>query len=182
MIVSEALVRGLDVCPRSEHQLSWRSRSPSGEAPAPGAERLREACRQAPGLIGTALAEFDFRRATSAVWGIVDEANRYVNHSRPWELAKAERAGDEHAGHQLDATLVALVRACRAIAERLSPFLPDAAARVARQCTPLDGRLLSPSPVFRRIATRTDACGKPAQAMGSLEPEPLGDPAQGVTP
>ena len=102
---------------------------PVGEAPAPGGEGLQEACRQAPGLIDTALAEFDFRRATSAAWGIVDEANRYINHIRPWELAKTERDGDEHAGHQLDAVLAALIQACRTLAEHLALFLPDAAAR-----------------------------------------------------
>jgi hypothetical protein len=32
------------------------------------------------------------------------------------------------------------------------PFLPDAAARITSQCTPRDGRLPAPSPVFRRLA------------------------------
>ena len=47
----------------------------------------------APGLIDAALAGFDYRQATSALWRIVDEANRYVNVARPWDLARAERGG-----------------------------------------------------------------------------------------
>jgi hypothetical protein len=116
-----------------------------GEAPAPGGEDLEEACRRAPGLIDVALADLDFRTATSAVWAIVDAANRYVDHIRPWELAKA---GDD----RLDAVLGALVRACRAIAEHLAPFLPDAASRVTRQCALSGGRLPDPTPAFAKVA------------------------------
>jgi len=48
--------------------------------------------------------------------------------------------------------LYLLARACSAAARELAPFLPDAAARITRQCTPSDGRLPAPSPVFRRLA------------------------------
>ncbi len=63
----------------------------------PGGENLDAAIRQADGLICAALEEFDFRRATAAVWAIADEANRFVNRARPWELARAERDGDAEA-------------------------------------------------------------------------------------
>jgi methionyl-tRNA synthetase len=129
--------------------------APTAPASAPDAEALDEAADQAPALIDTALADFDFRRATAAVWNIVDEANRYINHIRPWELAKAERDGHEHAAHRLDIVLAALLRTCQTIAEHLAPFLPDAAARIAHQCATPDGRLPAPSPVFRRLVTPT---------------------------
>lgn len=111
----------------------------------PGGEDLDAAIRQAGDLIGVALDGFDFRQATAAVWAIADEANRFVNRARPWELA---RAGDT----RLDAVLYLLARACSALGRELQPFLPDAAARIARQCAPRDGRLPAPSPVFRRLA------------------------------
>jgi methionyl-tRNA synthetase len=92
--------------------------------------------------VDAALADFDFRRATSAVWQVVDEANRYVNRTRPWELAKA---GDP----RLDTVLAGLVAACRMVGELLGPFLPDVAGRVRRQC---GGQRLPPAdPVFRRV-------------------------------
>ncbi len=108
---------------------------------------LDEAVGDARDLIAAALDDFDFRRATNAVWRIADEANRYVNRTRPWELARAGR----HA--ELAAVLSALLRACQAIGTHLAPFLPDAAARVTRQCTPdAAGLLPDPAPLVPRIA------------------------------
>ena len=123
--------------------------SGSGQVP-PGGEDLDAALRQVDGLVGAALDEFDFRQATAAVWAMADEANRFINRVRPWELAAAERAGDVPA--RLDAVLYLLARACSALGRELTPFLPDAAARITSQCTPRGGRLPAPSPVFRRLA------------------------------
>ena len=120
-------------------------RVPVTSASAPDATALDAAVTNAPGLIAGALEDFDFRRAAGAAWRIADEANRYVNRTRPWDLAKA---GD-HA--ELDAVLSALLRACQALGTQLAPFLPDAAARIARQCAP-DGAgvLPAPSPLLPR--------------------------------
>ncbi len=112
----------------------------------PGGEDLDAAIRQAGDLVRAALAEFDFRQATAAVWAIADQANRFVNRVRPWDLAQEDSAG------RLDAVLYLLARACAAAGRELAPFLPDAAARITRQCTPRDGLLPAPSPVFRRLA------------------------------
>ncbi|MEW2356507.1 methionine--tRNA ligase [Spirillospora sp. NPDC029432] len=126
---------------------------PAGDdGPAPEAQELDATIHRAPDFVDAALADFDFRRATAAVWAIADQANRYISHVRPWELAKAERTGDDQAARRLDAVLATLVRSCRAVAEHLQPFLPDAAYRINQQCTPLEGRLPSPAPVFRRLA------------------------------
>jgi methionyl-tRNA synthetase len=122
-------------------------RIPSPGPVPPGGEGLEQTIRLAGDRVGAALAGFDFRQATAAVWAIADEANRFINRARPWDLAKA----DPPAG-QLDAVLYLLTRACSAAGRELAPFLPDAAARITRQCTPRDGRLPAPSPVFRRLA------------------------------
>lgn len=127
-------------------------RVPEADGTAPGAEELDAACRRAGDLIETALADVDFRRATAAVWAIVDAANRYVNQARPWELAKAERSGDPTAARRLDAVLAALIGACGTLGDHLAIFLPGTAARVTRQCTPEGGTLPEPDPLFRRIA------------------------------
>ena len=119
-----------------------------GPVPA-GGEDLDTALRQVDGLVCVALDEFDFRQATAAVWTIADEANRFINRIRPWELTAAERA--DHAPARLDAVLYLLARACSALGRELTPFLPDAAGRITTQCTPRDGQLPTPSPVFRRL-------------------------------
>ncbi|GAA1842682.1 methionine--tRNA ligase [Actinomadura bangladeshensis] len=109
---------------------------------AGGPGELGEVCGEVEGRVGAALGGFDFRQATAAVWEIVDEANRYINRVRPWELAKG---GDG----RLDAVLAELVLACRILSEQLAPFLPDLAARIGRQCA--GERLPSPDPVFARL-------------------------------
>jgi methionyl-tRNA synthetase len=129
----------------------------SGATPVPpGGADLDAAIRQAGDLIGAALDEFDFRQATAAVWAIADEANRFINRTRPWDLARA-------ADTRLDAVLYLLARACSALGRELAPFLPGAAARITRQCTPRDGRLPAPSPVFRRLAPQPASPSSPAR-------------------
>jgi methionyl-tRNA synthetase len=115
---------------------------------------LRAAIEQTPNAVRAALADYDFRVATAAVWRIVDQANRYVDAAQPWRLAKAERAGDAAAGQQLDAVLGALVAACQILAAEIWPFLPDLAARVAAACNDSTGVLPRPRPVFPRIQSR----------------------------
>lgn len=125
----------------------------------PAAAGLVEACRDAPRLIDQALDRFDFRRATGLALSIVEGANRYVEQVRPWDLARAERAGgplgraplrrEPAAG--LDTALAVLVLACRSLGANLAAFLPETSARVAAQCWPLGGRLPPAAPVFPRI-------------------------------
>lgn len=107
------------------------------------------------GRIDTALADFDFRRAVDAAWDIVEEANRCIDTTRPWELARAERQGNTDAGERLDAVLAALVGACRVLGDELRPFVPEAAERIARQVTPVDGTLPEAEPLFVRLQERT---------------------------
>jgi methionyl-tRNA synthetase len=133
-------------------------RVPATTAPAPGAAALDRAIAGAPGLIAAALGDFDFRGATEAVWQIAGEANRYVNRTRPWDLAKA---GDPA---ELDAVLAALLAACRAVGTRLAPFLPDAAARITGQCAAGGGGVLPrPAPLLPRIAPPVPAPGAGAR-------------------
>ncbi|MFF7676261.1 methionine--tRNA ligase [Actinacidiphila glaucinigra] len=136
---------------------------PAAEGPGePGTECVLAACQEAPDAVAAALHDVDFRRAAAAVWRIVDEANRCIDETRPWELARAERRHRSAcAGHRLDGVLAALVHACRTLAGELEPFLPDAAALIARRCAPgPDGRLPSPAPLFPH-STHRDAAATP---------------------
>jgi methionyl-tRNA synthetase len=134
----------------------YRGGSPPGTSDiAPGSEALTTACQQAPGLIDASLARFDFRSATAALWAIAEQANRYINHTQPWHLAKAGRNGDADAAHQLDSVLATLTHAIKTLGDNLRPFLPGAAARIGQQCTTTTGgRLPKPRPLFERITIR----------------------------
>ncbi|GIG59337.1 hypothetical protein Lfu02_37090 [Longispora fulva] len=104
---------------------------------------LLRACRDAPGLVDAALGLADFRRAVGAVWTIVEEANRYLEQTRPWELARA--------GVPVGGILAVLLDACRVLGAELAPFVPATAARVLESCAPVDGRLPAPRPVYPRL-------------------------------
>jgi methionyl-tRNA synthetase len=123
---------------------------PADDWPA-DATALRATIERTPESVKLALARFDFRAGAVAVWEIVEQANRYVEATEPWHLARAERAGDVAAGQRLDRVLGALVAACQALAAEIWPFLPDLAARVAAASGDLGGRLPKPQPVFPRI-------------------------------
>jgi methionyl-tRNA synthetase len=108
---------------------------------------LRARCTELPDAIDEALAAFDLRAATTALWEVVAEANRFVSATQPWDIAKAARGGDSQASERLDAVLAALIDACRVIARELLPFLPLAAERIVAALTNLDaqqGRTLFP--------------------------------------
>lgn len=104
-----------------------------------------------PAAVDAAMERFDLRQATAAVWRIVEEANRYVGDVEPWKLAKAERNGDTSAGDSLSDALALLIHAARTVAEELTPFLPEAAERVAAQLGSGGDRLDEPQPLFPRI-------------------------------
>lgn len=127
------------------------TRTRDGASPPAGAPALTAAVAEAPDVIAGALDAYAFRAATDAVWRIAVEANRYIEHVRPWELARAEREKDA-GSEQLDAALGTLLHACRAIGNHLRLFLPDAAGRVTRQCeTDGAGRLPVPEALLPRL-------------------------------
>lgn len=117
----------------------------------PGSEELITACRGAPGLIQAALARFDFRAATAAVWAIAGAANRYINHTQPWHLAKAGHSGHSNAAGELDGVLATLIHAIETLGDNLAPFLPSTAARITQHLTATSGRLPTPHPLFERV-------------------------------
>ncbi|MFE9808755.1 methionine--tRNA ligase [Streptomyces sp. NPDC005548] len=124
--------------------------APSGVEPA--VAPLEDVCRRVPGRIDAALEDYDFRRAVRAAWEIVEAANRCVDTTRPWELARAEGCGDGAAGGRLDDVLAALVSACRLLADELAPFVPGAAARISEQVGPsANGTLPPASPLFTQL-------------------------------
>jgi methionyl-tRNA synthetase len=115
---------------------------------------LIDAVSAAPAAVDAALDRFDFRQATAAVWKIVDEANRYVVAVAPWTLAKAEKNGDAEAAQKLNDVLALLIRAARTVAEELTPFLPEAAERVATQLGSGGDQLAEAQPLFPRIEVK----------------------------
>jgi len=96
-------------------------------------------------------------RGADAALRLVREANGYVDRSKPWDLARADReaaaAGAGRSdGSALDAVLASLVRALAAAAAMLAPYLPS---RMEALWAQLGGE--SPLPSFAELDQRTAA-------------------------
>ncbi|MDQ6819474.1 MAG: methionine--tRNA ligase [Actinomycetota bacterium] len=112
--------------------------APSTSGPPAGGARLHAAILAAPRSIDDALAHYDFRTATAALWEIVVQGNRFISSARPWELSPHAREGDASARARLQAVLELLAQACTTIAFELRPFLPGAADRITDAIELLD--------------------------------------------
>ncbi len=113
--------------------LSMTSRYLDGVRPAPTQGELGVAWS---GTFERYAAHLDanlLHLALESLWGFVGEANRHVEATRPWDLAKAARAGDEPAAERLRGVLGDLVEACRVISLAVAPFMPASAAGAAAQ-------------------------------------------------
>lgn len=83
--------------------------------------------------IQAAFDAFDFRQAIAAAWQLVSAANKHIDDTKPWELARAAKNGDETASDRLDVVLADLIETIRLLAVHLSPFIPDGAGKIANQ-------------------------------------------------
>ena len=91
-----------------------------------------------------AVRDFDLRGAAAVVRDLVDDTNRRVDATRPWELARDSE--------ELDRALGELVARARVLGELLDPVVPDLSARVLAALTPDgDGRLATSIPLVRRF-------------------------------
>jgi methionyl-tRNA synthetase len=97
-----------------------------GRLAGPGrSDEIADAIR----LIGQEVPrDFDAWNVTGAIdriWELVRRLNRYVEETKPWELAKDEaRAGE------LSGVLYDLADGLRAVAIALSPYLPSTAPQI----------------------------------------------------
>jgi methionyl-tRNA synthetase len=98
---------------------------PGAPASPDGTGELAAAFDKSLHDVHAALGDFAFQRALASIWEFVGAVNRYVDASQPWALAKqpAERV-------RLDAVLYDLAQALHCLGIVLTPFLPDAAAKI----------------------------------------------------
>ena len=109
-----------------------------GKVPSPSdstdlEQDLMQIAEGIPEKIYKYLDEFDLRAAITAVWDLVTRANRYVEESAPWLLARQEKNGDGAASSRLDTVLYSLAESLRVIAVHLSPFLPLTSSKILEQ-------------------------------------------------
>jgi methionyl-tRNA synthetase len=125
--------------------------------------------------------------ALAELWEFVGGANRVVDAEKPWDLAKAAKAGDEAAAARLRFVLGDLIEACRLVGLAVAPYMPTIAPRVLAQLgygyqygadgnggpPILDelawgarageaGRVSSPEPLFPRLDTEAREAAVPS--------------------
>ncbi|HEV8488376.1 MAG TPA: methionine--tRNA ligase [Candidatus Limnocylindrales bacterium] len=116
--------------------VSMANRYLAGERPpsrAAGDSPLAGAWADAIRAYGQSLDAYLLHEALAGLWEFVGAANRLVDAEKPWDLAKAAKAGDDEAARHLRGVLGDLVEAARLIGLAAAPFLPSAAPRVLAQ-------------------------------------------------
>lgn len=89
---------------------------------------LKAVCLAAAGRIEEKMKTFHVADSLDEIWKIVDRANKYIDETTPWILAKNEADMP-----RLGTVLYNLVEAIRIIAALLGSFMPDTAAKIAAQ-------------------------------------------------
>jgi methionyl-tRNA synthetase len=95
-------------------------------ATAPDPE-IRAFAEETARLFDEHLDRFSFDEALKALWGLIGRANKYIDETSPWKLAKEGRE------EELDRVLRTLFEALRTAALFVAPVMPDAAVRIWAQ-------------------------------------------------
>ena len=113
--------------------LSMLERYFDGIVPQPGErtadeQGLADAADGLPSTMGECVGSFQFNRAVEALWRLVSEANRYVERTKPWSLAK-----DPATRGRLGAVMYNLADCVRVVSLLLEPFMPLTAESIRTQ-------------------------------------------------
>ena len=87
---------------------------------------LVEKAKSLPERMDGAMEKLDFSGALSSIWELINAANKYIEQSRPWVLAKDDEPS-------LSAVIYNLLEVLRITAVAISPFMPHTAAQIAAQ-------------------------------------------------
>ncbi|QQS22067.1 methionine--tRNA ligase [Candidatus Saccharibacteria bacterium] len=105
-----------------------------------------------------AMRAFEFNRALDEVWGTVRSLNQYLEHVKPWEIAK-NRDKDTEANEHLAEVLAYAASTLIQIADLLTPFMPSTAATIHHMfdtgVVPSDMQPLFPKIYLHTVDPRT---------------------------
>jgi methionyl-tRNA synthetase len=115
-------------------------------------EELRKNAQLLDGEISRMIPDFEFSAALSRIWEVVGMANKFIEESKPWALAKEKKT------EELASVIYSLLEVLRVTAVSISPFMPETAIRINRQLGLKEGRPLEEGirinklePLFPRI-------------------------------
>jgi methionyl-tRNA synthetase len=88
-------------------------------------------------------AILDYSLALAKIWELINMANKYVEETKPWNLAKENKA------KELEAFIRLLVDVIRAAAVKIQPFMPETADSILQQLG--QDKIHKGKPLFPRI-------------------------------
>jgi methionyl-tRNA synthetase len=90
--------------------------------------------------------DFNFSKALEQIWELINVANKHVENTKPWNLAKENKTGE------LEVFIRFLVDAIRDVAAAAAPFLPNTARLIEEQLG--SDTVNKGAPLFPRIETK----------------------------
>ena len=108
--------------------------------------KIEESIKALPQEIASLLTSesgFNFSLVLEGVWNCVNMANKYVEETKPWNLAKENKLDE------LKAFIRLLVEVIREVANQLEPFMPQTAASIKEQLG--KDKIKKGKPLFPRI-------------------------------
>ncbi|MDN5346533.1 MAG: methionyl-tRNA synthetase [Clostridia bacterium] len=105
-----------------------------GYIPAPGSEEspldreLKSLAARVPEEVDRALNNFEFAKALSSIWELINRANKYIEETAPWSLARRSENRE-----RLNTVLYNLAEAIRQATVMCTPFMPGVPRRVWQQ-------------------------------------------------
>jgi methionyl-tRNA synthetase len=153
----------------------------NGLIPAPGTLdeedlSVRDTALKAVDDYRAEMEGFAFHKALISVWEVIGTLNRYIDATKPWDLAKTDR-------ERLAMVLHTITEAIKIVSVLLWPFIPQSAERIQQQlgysqvglALPLDGikawgtvKPVRPVSVAPALFPRVRLQEKPAEEVPSL--------------
>ena len=151
-----------------------------GIVPAPAAEAASEFDADLKALAETVgndaaayLEKMDFPNALASIWKLISRANKYIDETAPWVLAK-----DENKKAELGTVLYNLMECIRISTILLTPFMPLVPGKVAEQTgQQLEGRTWADGCTWGNVETGVKVCKKEA-IFPRIDPKTLDLPKE----
>ena len=153
-----------------------------GIVPAPASEPASEfdadlkALAETVGVDAAAyLEKMDFPNALASIWKLISRANKYIDETAPWVLAK-----DESKKAALGTVLYNLMECIRMSTILLAPFMPLVPGKVAEQTgQQLEGRTWAEGCTWGNVETGVKVCKKDS-IFPRIDPKSLDLPKEEV--
>ncbi|MDI6827621.1 MAG: methionine--tRNA ligase subunit beta, partial [Armatimonadota bacterium] len=122
---------------------------------------LADMVQKAVKEVGQSIDRLQFSEALGLIWGVISQANKYLEGQAPWRLAKEDASSP-----RLDTVLYNVLETVRAIAIVIQPFMPSVSQAIWKQ-------LGIPEPLAEQSWDDAGAWGKLKPGTCTTEPKPI---------